>query len=155
MGFATGYASVEEWRVAPEGQPLTAKRCTCFEPLLDGDADGFISCLRCGRVPSIRLPSSEDLRGYSAFRRTAPSLSSAKRVKNPHAMKGNKFVGFWMPPELAEDLKGLARSRERSVSAELRIATRAHVQNENGDATPPKGGASKDVASREPVNAQE
>jgi hypothetical protein len=33
-----------DWRVAPEGQPLTALRCSCPEPVM---GDG--TCIWCGR----------------------------------------------------------------------------------------------------------
>ena len=61
----TPYSVTEEWSVAPDDQPLTARRCACPEPLLDHDADGWRLCLLCGREPAIRLPHiGGELRGW-------------------------------------------------------------------------------------------
>jgi hypothetical protein len=38
------------WRVAPEGQPRTARRCSCPEPIMGDDA-----CVLCGGEAAIRL----------------------------------------------------------------------------------------------------
>jgi hypothetical protein len=54
----------ESWRVAEEGTRVVARRCSCPEPILDPDADDFVTCALCGREPSVRLgPAQRDTNG--------------------------------------------------------------------------------------------
>jgi hypothetical protein len=48
------------------------------------------------------------------------------------APQPREFIGFFAPPELAREIKALARSRERTISGELRYLVREHLENERG-----------------------
>jgi hypothetical protein len=50
----------DSWRIAEEGHPLTARRCSCPQPLLDRDSSEFETCMLCGRESSIRLPGASE-----------------------------------------------------------------------------------------------
>jgi hypothetical protein len=49
----------ESWRIAPEGQRIVARRCSCPEALLEHCKDGAY-CVWCGREPAIRLPRAPE-----------------------------------------------------------------------------------------------
>ena len=48
----------DDWRIGAEGEPVTARRCSCEEPVLDHEPDGETRCVFCGREPTIRLMTS-------------------------------------------------------------------------------------------------
>ena len=50
----------EDWRVAPEGERIIARRCSCEVPVLDHEPDGEARCIRCGRTPSVRLSAASE-----------------------------------------------------------------------------------------------
>ena len=130
----------ESWRVGEEGHPLVARRCCCSIPLPD-DGD----CAKWGRTLSIRLgPAAENGGG--------PHGSDRDARLNPFVMPSRKFVGFTAPADLVDDLKDLATSRERTVSAELRFLIREHLQEES--ARPDKSDAFQTRAEEEPVGAK-
>lgn len=49
------------------------------------------------------------------------------------ATKRNRFVGADVPEDLFEEFKALADSHDRSFSAELRQAMRAHLEAHRGE----------------------
>jgi hypothetical protein len=71
----------------------------------------------------------------------------------PRSIPEQRHIGLVVPVEMAAALEEKAANEDRSFSAECRVALRAHLA-ENESATPAEGDAFKDVASREPVNAQ-
>ena len=81
----TPYSVTDEWRVAPDDQPPTARRCACPEPLVDHDADGWALCLQLGHTDGGALvmeryghPSVDEAkqRLLGAFEIAAPETGS-------------------------------------------------------------------------------
>ena len=71
----------EAWRVAAEGQPPSAKRCSCPKPLIERVNDeGW--CVTCGRELSIRLPAGTD----ATAARLQPSVQHEPRGASPDGL---------------------------------------------------------------------
>lgn len=104
------------WRVAPENEPPTARRCRCPSPQEFEDDPGEIRCIKCGYPPSVRLGPGPESKG-----------SSDQTPKNPLAVTENRFIGFHAPPALKTALEERASRNDRSVAAELRQMCRAYL----------------------------
>lgn len=154
----------ESWRIAPEGRPPTARRCSCPEPLVEHDADDWTLCLICGREPSIRPPAplgaSESAPNGSNGRPACdptPQLTHGGSVRDDEdnsktlSMTDRKHIGFQAPRDLAVALQEEAARHDRSVSAELRRMVRAHLA-ENRSARPDQPDASRTRALSQPAN---
>lgn len=117
----------QSWRIAEEGTRVTAKRCSCPEPLVEHQ-DGFTVCVTCGREIAIRLGSGES--SGRKWRKTSSSIGrpDVKTVKKRPTMSGEtKFIGVWVHPEMAADLRQEAASNERNLSQELRLLIKQHL----------------------------
>ena len=134
---------------AAVSERVPPRRCRCEEPLLQSD-DVESRCVICGREAAIRLPRVSES-APAAMNGAGAETSVRRNGSNPLSMNDRKLVSFVCPIDLAEGLQELAVSRERTVSAELRLMVRQHL---NESATPAKGDALKDTAMREPVGEQ-
>ena len=168
----------ESWRIAEEGEPPAARRCSCPAPVVDRDADGWALCLVCGHEPSVRLPAaarcsqgapdglngepacdpSPDLVRESrngarpAAGRSEPERSVRSIAFHPLSMSNQKHIGFVVPGEMAAALEAEAARHDRSVSATLRQMVRAHLENES--ARPAEAGRSQSRAMTEPASGK-
>lgn len=139
----------EHWRVSEEGHPLTARRCSCPDPIMDAE-----TCVLCGREASIRL-------GPSFPAANPRNLGPAGRGDSVHwhdehsnclpTMSSRRHIGFVAPPEMFEELHELAASRERTVSQELRLMVRQYLAENERSARPPEPSASEDRVLESPA----
>jgi hypothetical protein len=111
------------WRVGDE--PRIAPHCRCFTPTVFADIDGEV-CVKCGREPDdadarhLVSPKLQVNGGGDPARGSADDLKCLPMTSHRH-------IGFVAPSSMFEELHELAASRERTVSAELRLAVRAHL----------------------------
>jgi hypothetical protein len=137
-GFYPGVT--QEWRIAEEGCPPPARRCQCPVPTEFADADGQVSCAKCGREPAFRLGAASDPR-LDGF------LPSSATCKPGRYM--DQQLNFRADEDLARALAEAASREERTISAEIRYAVRKHL---NESARPLEAGRSQSRALDQPAN---
>jgi hypothetical protein len=147
------YFGVEpSWRVAPEGQPLTARRCSCPQPLLE-HRDDLTLCVICGREPSIRLRPAKEIprkmgptpKGPASEARLEGVLPSSPVGIPGHHME-RQFI-FRTDEDLARALAEACRREERTFSSLIRFALKKHL---NESAQPVEAGRSQSPGSGPP-----
>ena len=99
------------------------------DPAEFADADGEVSCAKCGYPPAVRLRAASDRACEPGIGPTGALKESSMADSKPSF----KFIGFNAPPDLASALADQAVSQERSVSAEIRFALRKHLSAKGSD----------------------
>jgi hypothetical protein len=154
---ASGHLSTgapPDWRIAPEGEPPSAKRCRCAKPLSER-IDGERWCVTCGRQLSIRLPGAEEtprkMREFPKGPTSEPRLEGlfpTSATCNPGRYMDQQ-LNFRADKDLARALAEAASREERTISAEIRYAVRKHL---NESAQPHlEAGRSQSRAGSEPA----
>jgi hypothetical protein len=148
------YGVQPSWRIAEEGHPPTARRCTCPEPLPDGE-----DCTKCGHTLSIRLGPAEEIppkmgptpKGPASEPRLEGVLASSPVGIPGHHME-RQFI-FRADENLARALAEACRREERTFSSLIRFALKKHLLNERG-ATSAESDASQSraMAKDQPAN---